>query len=180
MSGVRTATAPRLVYEAGVVLGRFEPFHPGHAHLVATAFAECERVTVLVGSAQLDDPFPIERRLAHLDALLRAAYSDREWRLDSLADPEPMAAWPLVVARAAGTYPGPTAFFRADPLDRADELTLNELGCIVCYVERRPFVWIGPEGRPVRSSSSTDVKRAYAEAGRVLENGEPGIPGWLV
>lgn len=50
----------------GVVLGRFQPFHNGHAYLVEQALARFEKVTIAVGSAQdewtVDNPFSFEER----------------------------------------------------------------------------------------------------------------------
>ena len=50
----------------GIVLGRFQPFHNGHAYLVEQALARFEKVTIAVGSAQdewtVDNPFSFEER----------------------------------------------------------------------------------------------------------------------
>ena len=39
-------------YDVGLVVGRFQHFHIGHKSLVETAFKLCDRVLILVGSAQ--------------------------------------------------------------------------------------------------------------------------------
>ena len=36
----------------GIVLGRFQPFHNGHAYLVEEAIALFGKVTIAIGSAQ--------------------------------------------------------------------------------------------------------------------------------
>ncbi len=50
----------------GIVLGRFQPFHNGHAFLVEQALARFELVTIAIGSAQeewtVDNPFSFEER----------------------------------------------------------------------------------------------------------------------
>ena len=50
----------------GIVLGRFQPFHNGHAYLVEEAIALFGRVTIAIGSAQdewtMDNPFSIQER----------------------------------------------------------------------------------------------------------------------
>ena len=50
----------------GIVLGRFQPFHNGHAYLVEQALARFEKVTIAVGSAQdewtVDNPFSFAER----------------------------------------------------------------------------------------------------------------------
>lgn len=40
------------VYDVGMIVGRFQTFHKGHQHLVNTALKLCDRVLILVGSAQ--------------------------------------------------------------------------------------------------------------------------------
>lgn len=39
-------------YDIGLVVGRFQHFHIGHKSLVETAYKLCDRVLILVGSAQ--------------------------------------------------------------------------------------------------------------------------------
>ena len=50
----------------GIVLGRFQPFHNGHAYLLEHALSEFEQVTIAIGSAQeewtADNPFSIQER----------------------------------------------------------------------------------------------------------------------
>ena len=42
-------------FKAGLVLGRFQPFHKGHKLLVDSALDSCDIVVVVIGSAQLGD-----------------------------------------------------------------------------------------------------------------------------
>jgi nicotinamide riboside kinase len=80
-------TAP--AYGHGLVAGAFCPPHAGHHHLVRTALARCERVTVLVAATE-DAALPLEARVAwlreiHPEALVVTA--------DTAADlPEPVDA----------------------------------------------------------------------------------------
>ncbi|MUT65840.1 adenylyltransferase/cytidyltransferase family protein [Paenibacillus sp. NEAU-GSW1] len=60
-------------FKYGFVLGRFQHVHIGHELMIDTALAVCERVLVLVGSAQLQgterNPFSAERRIELLSRL---------------------------------------------------------------------------------------------------------------
>lgn len=47
----------------GLVLGKFYPPHAGHHHLVKTAAAQCERLTVLVCAATVES-IPLGDRVA--------------------------------------------------------------------------------------------------------------------
>ena len=50
----------------GIVLGRFQPFHNGHEHLVLEALEVFQEVTIAIGSAQeewtTDNPFSFQER----------------------------------------------------------------------------------------------------------------------
>ena len=56
----------------GIVLGRFQPFHNGHAYLVEEAIALFGKVTIAIGSAQdewtMDNPFSIQERTEMIQA----------------------------------------------------------------------------------------------------------------
>ncbi|MBQ8044210.1 MAG: adenylyltransferase/cytidyltransferase family protein [Clostridia bacterium] len=54
-------------YDIGLVVGRFQHFHIGHKSLVENAYKLCDRVLILVGSAQefgtLRNPYPPSTRI---------------------------------------------------------------------------------------------------------------------
>lgn len=54
-------------YDTGLLVGRFQHFHKGHEMLVDTASKLCDRIIILVGSAQesgtLRNPFNISTRI---------------------------------------------------------------------------------------------------------------------
>lgn len=39
-------------YDVGLICGRFQTFHKGHESLVETGLKLCDRVLILIGSAQ--------------------------------------------------------------------------------------------------------------------------------
>ena len=53
-------------YANGIILGRFQPFHKGHASIVEQALEKADRVLILVGSAQesrtVRNPYSYEER----------------------------------------------------------------------------------------------------------------------
>ena len=63
-------------YDVAAICGRFQTFHKGHESLVDTALKLCDRVLILVGSAQEcgteRNPFNIDTRIR----MLRAIYGD--------------------------------------------------------------------------------------------------------
>ena len=40
------------VYDTGLICGRFQTFHKGHERLVDTGLLLCDRLLILIGSAQ--------------------------------------------------------------------------------------------------------------------------------
>ncbi|MEV4998938.1 AAA family ATPase [Streptomyces niveus] len=97
-------------YEHGLVLGKFYPPHAGHHHLVRTAKARCERLTVLVCAASVES-VPLADRVAwmrevHPDVRVVGAVDDN--RMD-LRDP---AIWDahMAVFRAAVPEPVDAVF----------------------------------------------------------------------
>lgn len=64
------------VYDTGLLVGRFQTFHKGHQKLVETGLLLCDRLLVLVGSAQEcgteRNPLNIETRIQ----MIKAVYPD--------------------------------------------------------------------------------------------------------
>lgn len=57
----------------GLVLGKFWPLHAGHQHLIETALADCERVTVQL-LAHPDEDIPLEVRAGWIRELYPQAH----------------------------------------------------------------------------------------------------------
>ncbi|NED14464.1 AAA family ATPase [Streptomyces sp. SID9124] len=90
-------------YPHGLVLGKFYPPHAGHHHLVRTAAARCERLTVLVCAASVESVPLADRvawmREAHPDVTVVGAVDDT--RMD-LHDP---AIWDAHMAVFTAAVP---------------------------------------------------------------------------
>ena len=65
------------VYDTGLICGRFQTFHKGHERLVDTGLLLCDRLLILIGSAQEcgteRNPFNINTRTK----ILKEIYGDR-------------------------------------------------------------------------------------------------------
>lgn len=76
-----------MVYDSGLIVGRFQTFHKGHQKLVDTGLELCDRVFILVGSAQESgterNPFNIATRMN----VIRECYPDtKRVHIYALAD----------------------------------------------------------------------------------------------
>ncbi len=64
-------------YKLGLYIGRFQPFHNGHASVVEKMLEKCEKVLIAIGSAQekgtMKNPFPAWERAA----MISGVYEDK-------------------------------------------------------------------------------------------------------
>lgn len=132
-------------YEHGLVLGKFYPPHEGHHHLVRTAKARCERLTVLVCAASVES-VPLADRVAwmrevHPDVRVVGAVDDN--RMD-LRDP---AIWDAHMAVFRAAVPEPVdAVFTSESY--GDELA-RRFGAVSVLVD---------PGRTLHPVSGTEVR----------------------
>lgn len=65
-----------MVYDSGLIVGRFQTFHKGHQSLVDAGLQLCDRVLILIGSAQElgteRNPYNISTRID----VIRSVYAD--------------------------------------------------------------------------------------------------------
>lgn len=65
-----------MVYDSGLIVGRFQTFHKGHQSLVDAGLQLCDRVLILIGSAQESgterNPYNISTRID----VIRSVYVD--------------------------------------------------------------------------------------------------------
>lgn len=73
-------------YDTGLLVGRFQTFHKGHQHLVDTGLMLCDRLLILVGSAQEcgteRNPLNIETRIN----MLKSIYTTDRVMIYALSD----------------------------------------------------------------------------------------------
>jgi cytidyltransferase-like protein len=149
----------------GLVLGRFQPLHPGHLDMINYAMDECQEVVVCIGSAQRAEPFTIAQRHQMLQKQLEVLYPKKEWRVVDLVDPEPMEIWPEYVKEICGIDGEDNRFYRADQLPEEYEERLRQLGFEVVYVPRNSFYCYFPDGLYRQVSSATEIKAVYKKLG---------------
>jgi nicotinamide-nucleotide adenylyltransferase len=63
-------------YKTGLILGRFQPIHNGHLSIIYRALDECDKVIIVIGSAQESgtkkNPFDITQRIELIRRSLRS------------------------------------------------------------------------------------------------------------
>ncbi|MEV4625149.1 AAA family ATPase [Micromonospora sp. NPDC049523] len=174
----------------GLVVGKFYPPHAGHHHLIASAAAACERLTVVVAPSSVES-VPLELRLTWL----REVHAITPWvRFVGVVDDHPVdyadpLAWDAHCAVFRSALDAPVdAVFSSEPY--GDELARRFSATHVCVDQARSTVAVsGTEVRadpvshwwqlapPVRawftrrvvvvgaeSTGTTTLARALAEA----------------
>lgn len=76
----------------GVIIGRFQPFHSGHAEILKTALKECEQVTIVLGSANrcrsIKNPFSVAERKAMIFEYVRDNMNGAKNRINFVESPD--------------------------------------------------------------------------------------------
>lgn len=114
-------------YRQGLILGRFQLFHKGHARIVDEALANCDNVLILIGSAQasgtLANPFSYETR----ESLIRLVYGDKV-KIAPLTD--------LGIGNVTGW---------GDYVIASAEALVGTVDCFVMGEEAKGHTWFSPE-----------------------------------
>jgi len=116
---------------AGLIIGRFQPFHLGHLEVALRVFREQGSVKIAVGSAQYsrtpENPFRLEERIAMIRAALDGPGERRNYSIHPVEDIHDNARWVSHVRSIVGEF---DAVYTANPLTR--EL-FERSGCVVVF-----------------------------------------------
>ena len=149
----------------GLVLGRFQPLHPGHLRLIDMAVQECDEVVVCIGSAQTAEPLTLAQRRTYLGRQLGALYTDKNWRLDEVYNTSNAAVWPQHLKDSCGLDSNNLRLYRGNQLPLEDEEKFKQIGFEVFYVTRQPFFYKAPNGLYYKVSSATEIRAIYQDLG---------------
>ncbi len=93
--------------DIGVIIGRFQPFHLGHAWLIKKALEKFPKLIILVGSSNIEDdnnPWSYETRAKMLKEFLEIEeYSDRIIKVDDVIDVPDDSKWLDMALKKIGT-----------------------------------------------------------------------------
>ena len=115
-------------YANGIILGRFQPFHLGHASIVEEALEKAERVLILVGSAQesrtVRNPYSFEERAK----LIKKATSSR-----------------IIIAPLKDLGIGDVCGWGDYVIDSAEKALGEKAQCLFLGHEEKNAKWLSPE-----------------------------------
>ena len=144
----------------GLVIGRFQPLHPGHSFLIETALCENDRVVICIGSAQKADPLPVEeRRRRVVERLNILGYDAELYEIIGLDDIGSDERWPLYLKEGCGiTDETKNTFYTSDNLPENYLRAMRNLGFQIRTIARSPFYYEAPDGKFYSVSSATEIR----------------------
>ncbi len=151
----------------GVVVGRFQPLHPGHVRLMQTAYDQCDQVRVVIGSTQYVEPLPVEERRRRIVRALEVAGWDKgRYEIIELPDIHNLPRWPQHLKETCKlTNETDNLYFTADQ-PSADFLRYIEMaGFTFCLHDRPSFIYRGPDGREYEVRSATEIRELHRQLG---------------
>jgi len=76
--------------DIGVIIGRFQPFHLGHAWIIKESLKKFDKIIILIGSSNIADennPWDLKKRLKMLEQFLESEkISDRVIKIGHIID----------------------------------------------------------------------------------------------
>lgn len=151
----------------GLVIGRFQPLHPGHVFLIKTAFRENDKVVICIGSAQKINPLSIEeRRERMVEKLNSLGYDMRLYKIIGLNDIGSDEKWPLYLKKGCGiTDETENTFYTSENLSDDYAKTMKNLGFQIKTVVRGSFDYEAPDGKFYSVSSATEIRGIHKRLG---------------
>ncbi len=123
---------------AGLVIGRFQPFHFGHLDTVLRIVAECGYAKIAVGSAQYSDtpenPFTYEERERMIRAALEDEVPESAYHIYRVPDIHNYPEWVEHVEGVVGEF---SAIYTTNPVN---ERLFKEAGYDIVLHEMREGV----------------------------------------
>lgn len=123
---------------AGLIIGRFQPFHLGHLDTVLRIVAERGSAKIAVGSAQYsatpENPFTYEERERMIRAALAGEVPESAYRIYRVPDIHDYPRWAKHVAGIVGGF---SAVYTANPVN---ERLFREAGYDIVHHERHEGV----------------------------------------
>lgn len=149
----------------GLLLGRFQPLHPGHLRLIGEIIKENDKLIVCIGSTQKSKTLSAKEQKKNLKKQMNLLYPGKEISIFTMADPHPKSLWPEKLKSACKIdKPSQVTFYRADKMSPACLSKLKSLGFKVKRVKRKPFYYCAPDNQYRLVSSSSEIRELHAKS----------------
>lgn len=160
-------------HKIGIILGRFEPPHPGHLYLIDQAIRDNDEVIIAIGSAQKANPLTAARRLELIKQALTNKYPVAKYKIIKIDDiGKPIGVWVKYVKekldltnQTENNYY--TAYKESDYLP-GEKQALENNGFTIRYFPRIKFKYIGPDGKTYIFSHATEIRNLHKKLNKSL------------
>lgn len=151
----------------GIVVGRFQPLHPGHRGLMQIAYDHCDFVKIVIGSVQYADPLPVEERRKRLElALAEMGWDVARYEILELHDIHNLPRWPAHLKASCGLTDGTENYYYTADQPSTDFLRYMELaGFVFCLHDRPSFTYHGPDGKDYQFVCATEIRELHRQLG---------------
>jgi len=153
--------------KVGLVIGKFQPPHPGHILLIKTALCENDRAVICIGSAQKTNPLPVkERRRRVIEKLDSLGYDIELYKIVELDDIDSDERWPSYLKeRCRITNKTKNTFYTSDNLPESYLKAMRDLGFQIKTIVRSSFHYEAPDGKFYTVSSATEIRGIHKSLG---------------
>lgn len=150
----------------GVMLGRFQPLHPGHLYLIDQAIRDNDEVIIAIGSAQKADPLTATRRLELIKQALTNKYPVAKYKIIKIDDiGKPIGVWVKYVKEKLDlTNQTENNYYTACANNEflpGEKQALENNGFTIRYFPRIKFKYIGPDGKTYIFSHATEIRNLH-------------------
>lgn len=150
----------------GIILGRFEPPHPGHLYLIDQALKENDKVIIAIGSAQKTDPLSSTRRVE----LIKQALADKcpiaKYKIVKIDDiDKPIEVWVRYLKDNLGltdqTENNYYSAYTNEEFLPGEKQALENNSFTIRYFPRKKFKYTGPDGKTYHFSHATEIRNLH-------------------
>lgn len=154
----------------GIFLGRLQPQHKGHEHLIEKIFEENDEVILCVGSAQKiaetdplfsANPLSTYIRVKRLKKFLQKKDFDKPYMIIAVEDIEPDEAWPAYLKKRCRISDDTinTIYF-GDAIPQSYKNGLEKVGFKVKIIKRKKFAYQPDKDDKIyKISSATEIRK---------------------
>lgn len=147
----------------GLVVGRFQPLHGGHRHLIKMAIEENDEIVVCIGSAQKADPLTVEERHERLQNFIESLnLADKKIKITSLEDTPSDEMWLSQLSEKINLDPNnKNTFYTADNLSEEYLNFMRKMSFNIKKVEREMFKYKDPKGKEHSFFCATEIREIH-------------------
>ena len=147
----------------GLVVGRFQPLHDGHRHLIKMAIEENNEIVVCIGSAQKADPLTVEERQERLqNFMVSLNLEDKKIKITNLEDVPSDEEWLSQLSEKINLDAhNKNTFYTADNLSEEYLNFMKNMSFNIKKIVRGSFKYKDPKGKEHSFFCATEIREIH-------------------